>query len=65
MAQPRTPELPEFLNPHSLGARALKSLGISLEAVRQQVEEEVGRGQQPPSGRRPPGQDQRVPPRVR
>jgi Clp amino terminal domain, pathogenicity island component len=32
----------------SVGAKALESLGISLEAVRQQVEEIIGRGQQPP-----------------
>jgi Clp amino terminal domain, pathogenicity island component/UvrB/uvrC motif len=31
------------------GAKALESLGISLEAVRQQVEEIIGRGQQAPS----------------
>jgi ATP-dependent Clp protease ATP-binding subunit ClpA len=33
-----------------VAARALESLGISLEAVRQQVEEIIGQGQQPPSG---------------
>jgi ATP-dependent Clp protease ATP-binding subunit ClpC len=34
-----------------VAAQALESLGISLEAVRQQVEEIIGQGQQPPSGR--------------
>ena len=34
-------------------ARALESLGISLEVVRQQVEEIIGRGQQAPSGHIP------------
>ena len=33
-----------------VAARALESLGISLEAVRQQVVEIIGRGQQAPSG---------------
>jgi ATP-dependent Clp protease ATP-binding subunit ClpA len=33
-----------------IAARALESLGISLEAVRQQVEEIIGQGQQAPSG---------------
>src|SRR5437868_4986694 len=33
-----------------VAARALESLGISLEAVRQQVEEIIGQGQQAPSG---------------
>jgi ATP-dependent Clp protease ATP-binding subunit ClpA len=33
-----------------LAARALESLGISLDAVRQQVEEIIGRGQEAPSG---------------
>jgi ATP-dependent Clp protease ATP-binding subunit ClpC len=33
-----------------VAARALESLGISLEAVRQQVEEIVGRGEQPSPG---------------
>jgi ATP-dependent Clp protease ATP-binding subunit ClpA len=33
-----------------VAAKALASLGISLEAVQQQVEEIIGRGQQPPSG---------------
>ncbi len=36
-----------------VAARALESLGISLEAVRQQVEEVVGRGEEPPSGHIP------------
>jgi ATP-dependent Clp protease ATP-binding subunit ClpC len=36
-----------------VAARALQSLGISLEAVRQQVEEIIGRGQQVPSGHIP------------
>jgi Clp amino terminal domain, pathogenicity island component/UvrB/uvrC motif len=36
-----------------VAARALESLEISLEAVRQQVEEAVGRGQQAPGGRIP------------
>ncbi len=36
-----------------VAARALESLGISLEAVRQQVGEIVGRGQQAPSGHIP------------
>ncbi len=36
-----------------VAARALESLGISLEAVRQQVEETVGRGQDQPSGHIP------------
>ena len=34
-------------------AKTLESLGISLDAVRQQVEEIVGRGQQAPSGAHP------------
>ena len=34
-------------------ARALESLGISLDAVRQQVEEIIGRGQEAPSGHVP------------
>jgi ATP-dependent Clp protease ATP-binding subunit ClpA len=34
-------------------ARALESLGVSLDAVRQQVEEIIGRGQQPPSAHVP------------
>jgi ATP-dependent Clp protease ATP-binding subunit ClpC len=33
-----------------VAARALESLGISLQAVRQQVEDIIGRGQQAPSG---------------
>ncbi len=37
-----------------VAARALQSLGVSLDAVRQQVEEIIGRGQQqPPSGHIP------------
>jgi len=36
-----------------VAARALESLGISLEAVRQQVEEIIGQGQQEPSGHIP------------
>jgi ATP-dependent Clp protease ATP-binding subunit ClpC len=37
-----------------VAGKALKSLGISLEAVRQQIEEIIGRGQQqPPSGHIP------------
>jgi ATP-dependent Clp protease ATP-binding subunit ClpC len=36
-----------------VAARALESLGISLEAVRQQVEEIIGRGQQATAGRIP------------
>jgi ATP-dependent Clp protease ATP-binding subunit ClpC len=36
-----------------VAARALESLGISLEAVRQQVEEIIGQGQQAPSGHIP------------
>jgi ATP-dependent Clp protease ATP-binding subunit ClpC len=35
------------------GTKALESLGISLEAVRQQVEEVIGQGQHAPSGRIP------------
>jgi ATP-dependent Clp protease ATP-binding subunit ClpC len=35
------------------GIRALESLGISLDAVRQRVEEITGRGQHTPSGRIP------------
>jgi ATP-dependent Clp protease ATP-binding subunit ClpC len=34
-------------------AKALESLGISLDTVRQQVEEIIGRGQQAPSGHIP------------
>jgi ATP-dependent Clp protease ATP-binding subunit ClpC len=36
-----------------VAAQALESLGISLEAVRQQVEESIGRGQHAPSGHIP------------
>jgi ATP-dependent Clp protease ATP-binding subunit ClpC len=36
-----------------VAARTLESLGISLQAVRQQVEEIIGQGQQAPSGRIP------------
>jgi len=36
-----------------VAARALESLGISLEAVRQQVQEIIGQGQQAPSGHIP------------
>ena len=36
-----------------VAAQALESLGISLEAVRQQVEKIIGRGQQAPSGHIP------------
>ena len=36
-----------------VAARALESLGLSLEAVRQQVEKIIGRGQQAPSGHIP------------
>jgi len=36
-----------------VAARALESLGISLDAVRQQVEEIIGRGQQEPPGHIP------------
>ncbi len=36
-----------------VAARALESLGISLEAVRQQVEEIIGQGQQAPAGHIP------------
>jgi len=36
------------------GAKALESLGISLDVVRQQVEEIIGQGQQAPSGHLPP-----------
>ena len=36
-----------------VAAKALESLGISLEAVRQQVETIIGRGQQAPSGHIP------------
>jgi len=36
-----------------VAAKALESLGISLEAVRQQVEQVIGQGQQAPSGHIP------------
>ena len=36
-----------------IAAKALESLGIGLEAVRQQVEEIIGQGQQAPSGHIP------------
>ena len=36
-----------------VGAKALESLGISLDAVRQQIEEIIGRGQHTPSGHIP------------
>ena len=36
-----------------VAARALEALGISLEAVRREVEETIGRGEQPPSGHIP------------
>ena len=36
-----------------VAARALEPLGISLDAVRQQIEEMIGRGQQAPSGHIP------------
>jgi ATP-dependent Clp protease ATP-binding subunit ClpC len=36
-----------------IAARALESLGISLDAVRQEVEELIGQGQQAPSGHIP------------
>jgi len=36
-----------------VAAKALESLGISLDAVRQQVEEIIGQGQQAPSGTSP------------
>ena len=36
-----------------VAAKALESLGISLEGVRQQVEEIIGQGQQAPSGHIP------------
>jgi ATP-dependent Clp protease ATP-binding subunit ClpC len=38
---------------HGVAAKALESLGISLDGVRQRVEESVGRGQQAPSGHIP------------
>src|SRR6266567_7202184 len=36
-----------------VAAKALESLGISLEAVRRQIEEIIGQGQQAPSGHIP------------
>jgi Clp amino terminal domain, pathogenicity island component len=36
-----------------VAAQALESLGISLEAVRNRVEEAIGRGQEPPAGHLP------------
>jgi hypothetical protein len=36
-----------------VAARALESLGVSLDVIRQQVEEIIGRGQQAPSGHIP------------
>ena len=36
-----------------VAAKTLQSLGVSLDAVRQQVEEIIGRGQQAPSGHVP------------
>ena len=38
---------------HGVGARALESLGISVEAARQQILEMIGRGEQAPSGHIP------------
>jgi len=38
---------------HGVAASALQSLGISLEAVRQEVEQIIGRGDQAPSGHIP------------
>ncbi len=35
------------------GARALTSVGVTLDAVRGQIEDRIGRGQQPPSGHIP------------
>src|ERR671923_2391275 len=37
----------------SVAGRALESLGIGLDAVRQQIEEIIGRGEQAPSGHVP------------
>jgi hypothetical protein len=57
-----------------VGAKALEALGISLQTVRHQVEEIIGRGEQAPSGRIPftaqakealPLAAGRVPPRAR
>src|SRR5579875_2791799 len=42
-----------ILEGEGVAAKALESLGISLEAVRQQVEEIIGQGQQAPSGHIP------------
>ena len=42
-----------ILEGEGVAAKALKSLGISLDSVRQQVEEIIGRGQQAPSGHIP------------
>jgi ATP-dependent Clp protease ATP-binding subunit ClpC len=36
-----------------VAARALEALGISLEAVRREVEEVIGRGERPPAGHIP------------
>lgn len=38
---------------HGVGARALETLGATLDQVRMQTEEIIGRGQQPPSGHIP------------
>jgi ATP-dependent Clp protease ATP-binding subunit ClpC len=38
---------------HGLGAKALESLGISLDTVRQEVQEIIGQGQHAPSGHIP------------
>src|SRR6476659_10928878 len=38
---------------HGVAAKALESLGISLETVRQQVEQIIGRGSQEPRGHIP------------
>src|SRR3546814_2742246 len=43
----------DTLFPHTTLFRSLESLGISLEAVRSQVEEIIGQGQQAPSGHIP------------
>jgi hypothetical protein len=42
-----------ILEGEGVAAKALKSLGISLDSVRQQVEEIIGRGQEAPSGHIP------------
>ena len=47
-----------------VAAKALESLGISLEKVRQQVEEIIGAGQSPPSGHIPFTPPAAVPPRL-